>query len=78
MTNEGGAIAHDAPSTWLASRMARLRVTSAMLLFGWSIHVPAFWDPPYVDPSNPTATDDVAVKVHMRECDAIFAVPAYP
>lgn len=38
----------------------------------------AFWEPPYVTPTTPTAGEPVSVNVRMGVCDGIFNQPGFP
>jgi hypothetical protein len=38
----------------------------------------AFFDPPWITPASPTASDVVSVNIHGGICDGIFERPGYP
>lgn len=56
----------------------RLACLLALLVALFAGPAQAFWDPPYVTPTNPTANDVVSINEHLGVCDAFYSSPGYP
>jgi len=55
-----------------------LFATAVVLLAVFSQSASAFFDPPYVSPSLPTASDVVSVNIRAGICDTLVGIPGYP
>lgn len=56
----------------------RLMPIAALLLALLSSTAHAFWDPPYIAPTNPVAGDAVSFGIRMGVCDNIFSQEGFP
>jgi hypothetical protein len=50
----------------------------AMLCTLFSQTACAFFDPPYITPENPVASETISVNIRGGICDAIVGIPGYP
>ncbi|MGH8172740.1 MAG: hypothetical protein ACREPX_06310 [Rhodanobacteraceae bacterium] len=58
--------------------MVRRIAICALFLMLFAQQASAFFDPPWITPTQPRAGETVAVNIHGGICDAIFERPGYP
>lgn len=62
----------------MSTRRITLKLLLSLLAVFFTQTVFAFFDPPWITPTNPTAGDTVSVNIHGGICDGIIGAQGYP